>query len=49
MSRVICIYRDGKFLLPEADTTMKVGDEVVLITHRNNLPELHQRWNSAKR
>jgi len=49
MSRVICIYREGKFLLPEADTAMKAGDEVVLITHRKNLPELHQRWNPARR
>ncbi len=49
MSRVICIYREGKLLLPEADTAMKAGDEVVLITHRKNLPELKQRWSPVKR
>lgn len=49
MSRVICIYRGGKFLLPDADDTVKPGDEVVLITHRKNLPELQQRWNPASR
>ncbi len=49
MSRVICIYRDGKFLLPEADAKLKTGDEVVLITHRKNLPELLKRWNPVRR
>jgi trk system potassium uptake protein TrkA len=46
-SRVICVYRDSKFILPDADTMLKVDDEVVLITHRKHLPELHQRWNPA--
>ena len=34
LSRVICIYRESSFLLPEADTVVKEGDEVVVITHR---------------
>lgn len=43
-SRVICIYREGAFLLPGGDDKIKDGDEVVVITHRNSLPELVERW-----
>lgn len=46
-TRVICIYRDEKFLLPEDDARLKTGDEVVLVTHVRNLPALAERW-SAK-
>jgi trk system potassium uptake protein TrkA len=42
--RVVCLYRNEKFILPEKDTDLKIGDEVVLITHRNNLEELTRRW-----
>lgn len=43
-SRVICLYRDGKFALPEADDKLKTGDEVVVLTHNRNLAKLQQRW-----
>lgn len=43
-SRVVCYYRDDKFNLPVADTTLKTGDEVVIITHRRNMAELVNRW-----
>ena len=43
-TRVICIYRDEKFLLPEGGDDLKAGDEVVLITHVRNLPALIKRW-----
>ncbi|MEJ2509369.1 MAG: TrkA family potassium uptake protein [Gammaproteobacteria bacterium] len=49
MSRVICIYRDDKFLLPEDDGALKAGDEVVIITHRDNLTALAERWTPAER
>jgi trk system potassium uptake protein TrkA len=39
-SRAICIYRGGKFIVPDAQTVIKSNDEVVLITHQNNLKEL---------
>jgi len=42
--RVVCLYRDDKFILPENDTILKTGDEVVLITHRKNIEELSKRW-----
>ncbi len=43
-SRVICCYRDGKFMLPEPDDALRVDDEVVIITHSRNVPELDKRW-----
>jgi trk system potassium uptake protein TrkA len=43
-TRVVCLYRDDKFILPEKDTVLRVGDEVVLISHRNNMEELAARW-----
>ena len=49
MTRIICIYRDGKLLLPESDTGIKENDEVVLITHRNNLTTLQKSWKAGNR
>ncbi len=47
-SRVICIYREDNFILPGADDKIRDGDEVVIITHRKNLPQLQERWNTAR-
>lgn len=47
-TRVICIYRDDKFLLPENDDRLKAGDEVVLITHSRHLSALAERWSTPK-
>jgi trk system potassium uptake protein TrkA len=44
MARVVCLYRDEEFLLPEKDTRIKKGDEVVVLGHRDNLDALQQRW-----
>jgi trk system potassium uptake protein TrkA len=43
-SRVICLYRDGKLLVPVAGTALKANDEVVVITHRDRLDDLKKRW-----
>lgn len=43
-SRVICLYRDNKFLVPHNDEKLKTSDEVLIITHRDNLPALKERW-----
>lgn len=43
--RVIFLYRDDRFMLPEAATSLAKGDEVVIIAHRKALPELEARWN----
>lgn len=48
-SRVICIYRNDKFLLADSDTALKTGDEVVIITHRDNLTALAERWTPTER
>ena len=43
-SRVICIYRNDKFLVPHDDEKLKANDEVLVITHRDKLPALKERW-----
>jgi trk system potassium uptake protein TrkA len=42
--RVICLYRDGHFLLAEEDTALKSGDEVVILLHSKHLPSITERW-----
>ncbi len=46
-SRVVCIYRDNNLVLPATDEKIRNGDEVVIITHRKNLPELKERWGTT--
>lgn len=43
-SRVVCLYRDSKLIVPDEDTTLESEDEVVIITRRRNLTELSKRW-----
>lgn len=43
-ARVVCYYRRGEFRLPEDDQSVAEGDNVVLITHSRNLPDLRRRW-----
>jgi trk system potassium uptake protein TrkA len=47
-SRVMFFYRQEKFVLPDADTSLQKGDEIVIIAHSKALPELEARW-GAKR
>jgi trk system potassium uptake protein TrkA len=47
-TRIVCLYRDGEFLIPDDDTRLKGEDEVVLITHRDNLDVLAKRFEAAK-
>lgn len=44
-SQVIFYYRNEKFMLPETNTALQKGDEVVIIAHRKALSELEARWN----
>lgn len=46
-TRVVCIYRDGALLLPEDDTTLERGDEVVLITHLRQFERLVARFGAS--
>ena len=43
-AKVICYYRDGKFLHADEQTTFRVGDEIVILTHSKNMPALQERW-----
>jgi trk system potassium uptake protein TrkA len=43
-SRVVCLYRDNKFILPEESMVLKAGDEVVIIAHRKHLADLVSHW-----
>lgn len=46
-TRAICVYRGDDFLLPDPDTALRDGDEVLLITTSEQLHDLKERW-SAK-
>jgi trk system potassium uptake protein TrkA len=43
-AKVICYYRDGEFSHADEDTTFRMGDEVVILTHSKNMPALQERW-----
>ncbi len=45
-ARVICLYRDGKFLIADGDKNLRKGDEVVLLTRSENLKELRERFSA---
>lgn len=44
-ARVICIYRDGEMVLPDDNTNIASDDEVIIISHRDYIAELANRWN----
>jgi trk/ktr system potassium uptake protein len=41
-SRIVCIYRNNRFVIPDKNTRLKTDDEVVLITHRDGLDALKE-------
>ncbi|GJQ58989.1 MAG: TrkA family potassium uptake protein [Candidatus Scalindua sp. AMX11] len=43
-AKIICYYRDGKFSHANEETTLRMGDEVVILTHSKNVPALQERW-----
>lgn len=43
-ARVICYYREDRFHLAGPDDRLKKGDEVVVLTRKDNLQELRERW-----
>ncbi|WP_027362119.1 potassium channel family protein [Halodesulfovibrio aestuarii] len=43
-ARVVCYYREGKFAHANEDTALRVGDEIVILTHSKSLNELEKRW-----
>ncbi|RJQ48803.1 MAG: hypothetical protein C4538_03265 [Nitrospiraceae bacterium] len=43
-ARVICYYRSGKFVLADSNSKLKEKDEVIVITMRENISALKDRW-----
>ena len=43
-AKVICFYRDDRFSHVDEETTFRVNDEVVILTHSKNVPALQERW-----
>ena len=48
-SAIVCFYRNGKFVLAEKKSSLNLGDEVLLITHSENIQQLHERFNVQSR
>lgn len=44
--RVICLYRDGHFLMADEETALKDRDEVVILLHSKHLPAIAERWSA---
>lgn len=42
--RIICLYRNGKFKIPDSDFDFRTNDEVVVLTHSRNLGWLNDRF-----
>ncbi len=47
-SRVICLYRNENFLIPEAGTKLKDDDEVIIIAHEKSLEKLKELYANQK-
>lgn len=43
-AKVVCFYRGGRFFLADEQTKLHEKDEVVILTHSENLPSLRERW-----
>ncbi len=43
-ARVICFYRHEDFRLPNSDTELEEGDEVIILTHSKHLADLSKRF-----
>lgn len=48
-SRVVCVYRAGRLVIPAEDTQLQVDDEVIAITHRDNMDAFRERFSSNNR
>jgi trk system potassium uptake protein TrkA len=43
-AKVVCIYRGSEYLFTTPETSIKKDDEIVMLAHRDTLPELRERW-----
>lgn len=46
-ARLVCLYRDGEFQLANEETVIQAGDELVVLTHSEELLALKERWPGA--
>jgi Trk K+ transport system NAD-binding subunit len=42
--RVVCYYREGRFSLANEESRLRKGDEMVILTHSENIGDLRERW-----
>jgi Trk K+ transport system NAD-binding subunit len=42
------MYRDDKLILPDSDTAVRAGDEVMVITERDQIAALEKRYGQGK-
>lgn len=43
-ARLICYYRESEFHLADAESTLKKGDEAIILTHADQLSRLTERF-----
>lgn len=48
-TRAIMVYRGEEVILPDAETKLQKGDEIVLVTMSNKLDALKERWHGTDR
>jgi len=48
-AKVIFYYRDNKLHFADDDTKLRKGDEIVILTHCENLPDFNERWYPPKK
>jgi trk system potassium uptake protein TrkA len=44
-AKIVFYFRGEKFYFADGDSRIKKDDEIVILTHSKNLPELNERWN----
>ncbi|MCL7489078.1 MAG: NAD-binding protein [Desulfobulbaceae bacterium] len=47
-AEIICYYRNNDFHLARRESRLKLDDEVVILTHRDVLESLHEKWPTRK-
>lgn len=47
-ARVVCVYRNGRLLLPQPDFKLKEDDEIVFIVHRDALEALEDAMDAGE-
>lgn len=43
-AKTICYYREEQFHLADEESTLQQGDDIVILTHSENLRTLRERW-----